>query len=64
MALSWTPKPAAAKVREIVACVTLGIERSGYLELNRKLGRNRYGLEEIRICLGGCGQRAGECLPI
>jgi hypothetical protein len=63
-ALGRTPVTAAAKVPVPVACVTVGIECSGYLQLNGKPGRNRHGCEEIRSCVGACDQQAGKCLPI
>ena len=49
--LNWTPATTAAKVSEIVACVTGGIECSGYPDLNGKLGRDRHGREKIRVAL-------------
>jgi hypothetical protein len=59
-ALRRTPVTAAAKVPVLVACVMVGIECSGYLQLNGKPGRNHAAVRRSGVSLERAANRLAD----
>jgi hypothetical protein len=55
-AAGWTPATAAVNLSEIASSATVGIECSGFIEFNGKLGRNRAAVRRSGVALEGAAK--------